>query len=194
MRQASYFEAFLIQSIKIVDDLFHFDFHELCKERESFVCMYVSELIAVENARDWHKNSMFDTQRTDPSIKYSSNPHIRFRLCSIVKHTLFSRWFHMARSRIGFQLSLTLTLFFSLSLAWIFFSSLHIVHHVTHDDEKKTNRRKKNICYFRWLANIGVECVFIGFNVNFITLWSCYLTKHTSKYFVLFTRYTILNI
>lgn len=97
-------------------------------------------------------HSMFDTQRTDPSIKYSSNPHIRFRLCSIVKHTPFSRWFHTARPRIGFQLSMLFSLPVHLSRALFLYehfffrsfffspsssSSAYVVRHVTHHKKEK---------------------------------------------------------
>lgn len=127
------------------------------------------------------KSSMFDThtqthtKNRSEAFKYSSNPHIRFRLCSIVKHTPFSRWFHTARPRIGFS--------FDAFRCYSSFAVLFGCH-------AHTNTHIKTY-HFRWLLNMPWICVYWIQCEFHYTRWSFSFQNHSKVVSCLFV--TILN-
>lgn len=94
---------------------------------------------------------------------------------------------YTARPRIGFQLSMP----FSLSHTR-FFSMKHffLLADFMSCDTTYEWWTKKNRILFSLASKHGCDCMFIGFNANFITLWSRHLPKVLSKYFIL---HAILN-
>lgn len=108
--------------------------------------------------------SLTYTKNRSEAFKYSSNPHFRFRLCSIVKHTLFSRWFYTARPWIGFTLDASLcysSSWYFVRLSFSTYQDLAIKHAL-------------NICLLNSMC-------------NFITLWSFPYQNHF-KFWVIYTK------